>query len=351
MKSVPLVLGLALLVSTGCAVDDDLTEGKGFDNDADAVVLEAEPTPADSSVDTTKPDVPVVETSPDTTAPDVADTHVVDTAMPECTIAADCAGADSECAKRACTGGVCSFTYTAAGTASASQIAGDCKQVQCDGMGSLTTVYDPADSANDDNECTTDSCVGPVPTFNPLPRGSGCSKGGTKCDGGGRCVECLDTSSCPGSDTACSVRTCTGVCGRMNLADGTVTSAQTAGDCRQQQCDGAGSIKSVPLNTDAPVDGNACTKDVCTSGTPSNPPEPASTPCPTGYCNGSGTCVTCIVPGHCPTPPVCYAATCKGGTCGTSYLGNGAACPLSGGVTGWCYLPTSGPAQCLAPIG
>jgi len=54
---------------------------------------------------------------------------------------------------------------------------------------------------------------------------------------------------------------------------------QTPGDCKQNQCDGAGLIVAVNENTDLPVDTNQCTNDVCTNGTPSNPPAMTGTAC------------------------------------------------------------------------
>ena len=62
---------------------------------------------------------------------------------------------------------------------------------------------------------------------------------------------------------------------------------QTTGDCKQNQCDGAGTTVVVNLDTDVPVDGNQCTNDVCASGTPSNPPSAILT-----SCNQSGGTVT-----------------------------------------------------------
>ncbi len=405
-RILPFLLGvtLACFASTtvGCAGDEELQDSKGGNTDPDAVVLEAAPpdtyvAPPDTTVDA------VVDSSvPDADLPEVEDSSPVDTSMPEvgCTSATECPGSDTECKKRACNSGVCAWSYTAAGTPSATQIPNDCKRIQCDGKGELTIVVDSLDKANDNNECTTDVCSGAVPTYTPTPAGSTCTKGGTMCNGTGRCVQCITAASCPGTDTACSVRTCLdGTCGTMNIGDGAVTSMQIPRDCKQQQCDGMGSTKNVPLDTDLPVDGNACTKDVCTAGTPSNPPEAASTPCATGYCNGSGSCVQCVLathcpappicrtrvcsasntcttgfvgsgtactggvcngsgscvqcvsPANCPAPPVCYTATCVGNTCGTTYNGNNTYCPLPGGVSGWCYLPSSGPAQCYYPIG
>ena len=44
----------------------------------------------------------------------------------------------------------------------------------------------------------------------------------------------------------------------------------TPNDCKGMQCDGNGNSQVVNINTDLPVDGNACTTDECNSGTPSH---------------------------------------------------------------------------------
>jgi hypothetical protein len=66
------------------------------------------------------------------------------------------------------------------------------------------------------------------------------------------------------------------------------------GDCAAFVCDGAGGATPVVDDTDLPYDGNPCTAKVCTSGTPSNPPLPAGTPCTQSggtHCDGAGACI------------------------------------------------------------
>src|SRR6185369_11461863 len=78
---------------------------------------------------------------------------------------------------------------------------------------------------------------------------------------------------------------------------------QTAGDCRQIQCDASGNLVDVADNTDVPSDGNPCTADRCTGGVPSNPPVDAGTLCGDGsltVCDGRGACVDCNSVGLCP---------------------------------------------------
>ena len=92
------------------------------------------------------------------------------------------------------------------------------------------------------------------------------------CDGANNCVECLSASTCPGTDTDCHTRSCVaGQCGITNLAAGTLTAAQSPRDCKKTVCNGQGSSGPVNDDLDLPFDGNPCTHDVCTAGTPSNP--------------------------------------------------------------------------------
>jgi hypothetical protein len=111
---------------------------------------------------------------------------------------------------------------------------------------------------------------------------------------GGMSAQCMSPGDCPGQDTECQTRTCNGgVCGVSYAAAGTVVASQTAGDCKKNECDGAGSTVAVNDDTDLPVDNKTCTNDVCTSGVPSNPPVAWGTACNQGgtICDGNGTCI------------------------------------------------------------
>jgi hypothetical protein len=140
----------------------------------------------------------------------------------------------------------------------------------------------------------TGQCTNP-----PAPVNTPCGNGRV-CDGSGSCVECLRATVCPGQDTECQARTCTsGKCGVTNAPAGTPTSNQTAGDCQKNVCDGAGGVTSTADNSDVPADdGNPCTTEVCSNGTPAHPAKPDGTACAppgggTGECQG-GSCVTCL---------------------------------------------------------
>ena len=57
---------------------------------------------------------------------------------------------------------------------------------------------DDTDTANDNKECTDDSCSNGTPVFTPKASGVACTQGGGHfCDGAGHCVECLAATDCP----------------------------------------------------------------------------------------------------------------------------------------------------------
>jgi hypothetical protein len=77
-------------------------------------------------------------------------------------------------------------------------------------------------------------------------------------------------ATCPGEDTECQTRICleTG-CGFAYQPVGTPVTAQTAGDCLQNVCDGSGGIDAVPDDDDCCLPlGSACETGIscCTSG-------------------------------------------------------------------------------------
>lgn len=102
---------------------------------------------------------------------------------------------------------------------------------------------------------------------------------------------------------------------------------QTAGDCKKVMCDGAGAVSSQNDDTDPTVDGNQCTDDLCSNGTPSNPTKALNTACTQSggkVCSASGACVECNDGSHC-TSLVCNTTnhTCSAATCSDSVQNGG----------------------------
>jgi hypothetical protein len=266
-----------------------------------------------------------------------------------CATANECPGSDSECQTRTCQAGVCGFSFTAVGVPTALQTAGDCKQNECDGAGNPTVSNHPADLPIDGNLCTNDVCTGGVASNPPVAMGTSCGVG-LVCNATGACLGCNLATDCAGTDTECQSRTCqAGACGLAFKAAGTATAAQTAGDCKQNACDGAGNIASVIHDTDVPSDALQCTNDVCSAGVPSFPPSASGTACNQNggtICNGGGSCVVvgvtcsdgikngaetgidcgggacnpCGVGLACGGNTDCASASCIGGTCYQNHL-------------------------------
>ncbi len=248
-----------------------------------------------------------------------------------CVNANTCPGVDNECQTRTCTASSCGFAYVANGTAVFAQTAGDCRKKVCDGAGGTRNDIDDTDVADDGKACTENRCIAGTPSHPPVGAGTACSEGGgSVCNGTGVCVGCVSPSTCPGVDNECQTRTCiAGSCGFSYVSDGTVVTAQTAGDCHKKVCDGAGGLRNGVDNLDVPNDGKACTDDVCTAGVPSNPAKSSGTACNEGggsVCNGIGLCVGCVSPSTCPgVDNECQTRTCIAGSCGLSYVANGTA--------------------------
>ncbi|AKT43152.1 lamin tail domain-containing protein [Chondromyces crocatus] len=150
--------------------------------------------------------------------------------------------------------------------------------------------------------------------------GAGGSTGGGGPGGNGGAggdPQCSTPAQCPGEDTTCATRTCVGgVCGVDAAPEGTVVDPQVAGDCQVLRCDGAGAAVATPDDTDLPDDGNECTTDTCSQGTPVHTPQ-VDAACTQGgnYCNAAGDCVACTLGAHCPSG-VCGAQfTCAAPAC------------------------------------
>jgi hypothetical protein len=145
---------------------------------------------------------------------------------------------------------------------------------------------------------------------------------------GGTTSGCTDAAQCD-DDNFCTVDSCIdGSCDNPPVDDGDAPAdQQTAGDCLRVQCI-AGVEQDTADETDVPTDGQECTADLCTGGTPSNPVLPAETACSQdggALCNDEGKCVECYSNAQCTTP-----ATCGGG--GTP--GSCGCTPISCGPTG-----------------
>ena len=250
------------------------------------------------------------------------------------------------CTEEFCNTGTSQCSYTnldGIPTPGVTPVVGDCKLNLCEN-GIDNAVFDDADVRDDMNPCTTDVCTMGVPSNPNIAARTPCTPGDVQiCDGNGACVECVVADDCVNIiETECEKRSCVNnTCQIAYEGNGTLASPvlQTAGDCQKVVCNGMAGTTSLPDNADVPVDGNACTKDVCTNGSPSNPPETNGLSCGgTQVCDGMGNCVGCSMASQCPgTDDFCKARACSNGVCGFSFTANGTDLP-TGQTTGDCKV-------------
>ena len=225
----------------------------------------------------------------------------------ECAKDLDCPATGKDCITAVCTDSKCGTAMVAAGKPTATQKPGDCHAEVCDGNGGVTSAVDDTDVPNDGKACTTDACAAGVPSNPVVPQGTSCG-GGLVCDAAGACIGCNAPTDCPGMDTACQSRTCvTGACALAFQPAGAVVATQVTGDCKVNQCNGAGAVVSANDNNDTSSDNNACTADTCGNGAPMHPPLASGSACAQSggtMCDGAGLCVECVT-----------SATCSSGAC------------------------------------
>jgi hypothetical protein len=286
----------------------------------------------DASVD---PDATLADASPDPDAsPDagVPDAGVPDATPPQCTTPSQC-GSDTECVTWACTSNMCVPSYTADQTPLATQTAGDCRVVVCNGTGGTRSDPDNADVPDDDDptDCVVPICDGGAPSTQLKNVDESCGAGDDQhCTLGGDCVDCLAPQHCPDPEPAneCRVADCLGdnTCGGADVAQGIEISAQTAGDCKKVVCDGNGGTEPVADPADVPDDPNPddCMVPVCVGDTPGETEAPEGAACNQSggsFCDGAGNCVECTEEEQCPIGDPCETPTCVANVCGVDTSG------------------------------
>jgi hypothetical protein len=255
-------------------------------------------------------------------------------APPECLSEFDC-NDDNACTVDSCTAqGKCqNDELDDTEVPGAIQPEGDCHELRCV-AGVETDTIDDTDLPIDGLECTRDVCTSGTPSHPPEPADTECAAG--VCDGAGNCVGCTTGSDC-GTDTFCRVFTCSGggVCGVIDTTAGTPlpTGSQTAGDCKELQCNGSGGVMTVEKTTDIPPDdGNECTSEQCSGAVPIHPPLAANTFCTDGgsFCDGAGNCVECNMASQCAGAGVCEVNQCISKMCAVGNAAIHTACTAGG---------------------
>jgi hypothetical protein len=200
---------------------------------------------------------------------------------------------------------MCGTSNAAAGTVLTAQTAGDCKQVQCDGMGGTKTVNEDTDVKDDMNDCTTDGCSAGVGTHVPLAAGTACStSGGKVCSAAGKCVECVQGSDCASMVCKASTNTCTTAACNDMVKNG----AETDVDCGGGTCPACGFNKGCLVSTDCV--GQSCVNAKCAATCTDGEKDGAETDIDCG-----GTCSGCVTGKTCTTNGDCLSGKCTGGVC------------------------------------
>jgi hypothetical protein len=257
----------------------------------------------------------------------------------------DCPPPASSCELPFCLAGQCGTTAVQAGTLvpANEQVPGDCQVLVCNGVGGIVTQNDDADVPDDGHQCTNDFCVSGLPQYLPLALGTHCTDNDRSlCDGAGTCIDCLLPSDCAGlpPDDECQARTCdAGACGQDFAPNGTPILAQQPGDCQLAVCDGNGGPATIPDDGDTPVDGNDCTNDLCTNGTPSHSNVPVGTACGPNHalqCNAAGQCAGCTSAAQCGADTSCMTWSCANQLCSQSLTLAGTPLPVAEQTPGDC---------------
>lgn len=150
--------------------------------------------------------------------------------------------------------------------------------------------------------------------------------------GCGSDLDCDDGNEC--TDEVCDLAT--GLCSNPPVSVGTPLAIQTAGDCVERQCDGAGGLTDAADDGDLADDGNDCTVETCSGGTPGSSDAAAGSACAAGLCDGAGTCVGCLDASDCGTDTACLTYECNLGACGMQYAGAGTPLPVEDQSAGDC---------------
>ncbi|MBK9259754.1 MAG: DUF4215 domain-containing protein [Polyangiaceae bacterium] len=222
-----------------------------------------------------------------------------------CTTADSCPGTDTVCRTRTCTDGVCGFADVPAGTPTSNQTTGDCQREVCDGMGTVTTEPDDADTLDDMNDCTADACNAGSPENTPLAAGAVCAAGSGKvCDGQGTCVECNVATDC--TSLVCTSNKCVSPACVDTVKNGTETDV----DCGGADC--APCTDGLVCSIASDCMSGVCTNATCAVPTCSDTVENGDE---TDVDCGGGTCSPCGPGLGCTQDTDCTGGDCSGAVC------------------------------------
>lgn len=221
---------------------------------------------------------------------------------PECSTPGDCPGQDTECATRACDGGVCGFTYTGQGVLLVAQTPGDCVDATCDGAGGVVPQPNDTDLEDDGDDCTTDTCLDGLPVHTLVAAGGTCM-GNKYCAADGSCVECLVNAHC-----ASQICDATLQCSTAQCNDSVKNGAETAVDCGGGTCAPCATGQACLAGTDCV--GGTCTGNVCAATCTDGVKNQTETDVDCG-----GGCAPCAIGQGCSVVGDCQAGACQSNVC------------------------------------
>jgi hypothetical protein len=130
-----------------------------------------------------------------------------------------------------------------------------------------------------------------------------------------------------------------GTCAGTPAADGTTPGGDMPGDCKKPVCQ-AGMLQTENDDTDAPSDGEDCTTDTCSDGSPVHTAKPDMAACMVGAASGAcqaGKCAVGCGPGvPCDDKNPCTGDTCTNMVCAFTALPDGMATPMANDPVGDC---------------
>ena len=215
---------------------------------------------------------------------------------------------DARCGAGRCVQGDCQLEILAGPLAS--QVRGDCAQLQCTVSGEVEAIMDVGDLYDDGKQCTYDSCGAAGPLNEPLPDGLTCPVSSFGRCSQGRCVECFaadqGTNDCA-TGKACDGEWCVPAHCVNNVFDPGLgeTTKNCGGPCRP--CDPGDTCASAA----------DCLTEICTMGTCKVPTcsDGVHNDAETGIDCGAPSCPLCSPGQGCETGADCTSGVCWVGVC------------------------------------
>lgn len=226
----------------------------------------------------------------------------------ECNTAADCPQpGEPRCGTATCIDGACGLELKPLQKL-ASQVAGDCRHLWCDGAGNLITIDDAGDTYNDGAQCTFDACEGGKPKNSPVSNKLTCPETGSGVCYQGDCVACIFGSVECGAGLGCDGVRCVPMhCVNDVWDQGSGETAKNCGGpCRP--CDLGQLCKVASDCSQGVCFGGTCQAPTCSDGVRNDKETGAD-------CGGLSSCARCPQGEGCKVGSDCASGVCWAGVC------------------------------------